>query len=314
MPHKELELVAVNDLTSSDMLGYLLAHDSVHGLYPGTVEVDGDDLVVDGERIKVLSERNPADLPWQELKVDYVFEATGLFREAATARAHIEAGARRVVITAPGKNLDDATFVMGVNHSSYDPGKHDIVSNASCTTNCLAPMAHVIHQLVGIKHGWLTTTHAYTNGQRILDVQHKDMRRTRAAAVNIIPTSTGAAKAIGLVIPELDGKLHGAALRVPVPDGSICDLTFVSEKPSSAEQLSEAFVNAANGELKGILRATHEPLVSSDIIGEKHSAVVDLDLITQVAPDFFRVVAWYDNENSYSVRCVDLLAYMVGKD
>jgi glyceraldehyde 3-phosphate dehydrogenase len=314
MPHKELELVAVNDLTSSDMLGYLLAHDSVHGLYPGTVEVDGDDLVVDGERIKVLSERNPADLPWKELKVDYVFEATGLFREAATARAHIEAGARRVVITAPGKNLDDATFVMGVNHNSYDPDKHDIVSNASCTTNCLAPMAHVLHQLVGIKHGWLTTTHAYTNGQRILDVQHKDMRRTRAAAVNIIPTSTGAAKAIGLVIPELDGKLHGAALRVPVPDGSICDLTFVAEKPSSAEQLREAFVKAANGELKGILRATDEPLVSSDIIGEKHSAVVDLDLITQVAPDFFRVVAWYDNENSYSVRCVDLLAYMVGKD
>jgi glyceraldehyde 3-phosphate dehydrogenase len=314
MPHKELELVAVNDLTSSDMLGYLLAHDSVHGLYPGTVEVDGDDLVVDGERIKVLSERNPADLPWKEMKVDYVFEATGLFREAATARAHIEAGARRVVITAPGKNLDDATFVMGVNHTSYDPDRHDIVSNASCTTNCLAPVARVINQLVGIKHGWLTTTHAYTNGQRILDVQHKDMRRTRAAAVNIIPTSTGAAKAIGLVIPELDGKLHGAALRVPVPDGSICDLTFVTEKPSSAGQLREAFVNAANGELKGILRATDEPLVSSDIIGEKHSAVVDLDLITQVAPDFFRVVAWYDNENSYSVRCVDLLAYMVGKD
>ncbi len=309
--HGGFELVAINDLTSPEMLGYLLAHDSVHRSFPGTVKVEGSELVVDGHRVRVLAERDPSALPWRDLGVQYVFEATGLFRSRDKAGAHLEAGAERVVITAPGKDVD-ATFVMGVNHQLYDPAVHQVVSNASCTTNCLAPMVKVVHETVGLTHGWLTTTHAYTNDQRILDVQHsKDLRRARAAAVNIIPTSTGAAKAIGLVYPQLAGKLDGAAMRVPVPDGSVCDLTFVASREGTVEELREAFLAAAAGDLHGILRACAEPLVSSDIIGETHSVVVDLELISQVAPDFFRVVGWYDNENAYALRCVDLAAYMV---
>jgi glyceraldehyde 3-phosphate dehydrogenase len=308
------DLVAINDLTSPDMLGYLFAHDSVHGPYRGTVEVDGQDIIIDGDRMQVLAERDPAQLPWRQLGVEYLFEATGLFRSRDQAGAHIEAGARKVVITAPGKEVDE-TFVMGVNHHLYDPSAHHVVSNASCTTNCLAPMAKVIHETIGIEHGWLTTTHAYTNDQRILDVQHsKDMRRARAAAINIIPTSTGAAKAIGLVYPELAGKLDGAAMRVPVPDGSVCDLIFVSSRDGTVEQLRQAFVEAADGSLEGILRATDVPIVSSDIVGESHSTVVDLALISQVAPNFFRVVGWYDNENAYALRCVDLLEYMIATE
>jgi glyceraldehyde 3-phosphate dehydrogenase len=308
------DLVAINDLTSPDMLGYLFANDSVHGAYNGTVQVDGQDLIIDGDRMQVLAERDPAQLPWRQLGVEYLFEATGLFRSRDAAGAHIEAGARKVIITAPGKEVDE-TFVMGVNHQLYDPSAHHVVSNASCTTNCLAPMAKVLHETVGIEHGWLTTTHAYTNDQRILDVQHsKDMRRARAAAINIIPTSTGAAKAIGLVYPELAGKLDGAAMRVPVPDGSVCDLIFVSSREGTVEELRGAFVEAAEGSLKGILRATEEPVVSSDIVGERHSTVVDLPLISQVSPTFFRVVGWYDNENAYAVRCVDLLEYMIATE
>ncbi len=308
------DLVAINDLTSPDMLGYLFGHDSVHGSYAGSVEVDGQDIIIDGDRMQVFAERDPANLPWGSLGVEYVIESTGLFRTREAAGAHLEAGAKKVIISAPGKDVDE-TFVMGVNNDSYDPNKHHVVSNASCTTNCLAPMAKVLHETVGIKHGWLTTTHAYTNDQRILDVQHsKDMRRARAAAINIIPTSTGAAKAIGLVYPELAGKLDGAAMRVPVPDGSVCDLIFVANREGTVEELREAFVEAAAGSLRGILRATNEPLVSSDIIGEFHSTVVDLPLISQTAPDFFRVVGWYDNENAYAVRCVDLLDFMVGRD
>jgi glyceraldehyde 3-phosphate dehydrogenase len=307
------DLVAINDLSSPDMLGYLFAHDSVHGSYAGSVEVDGQDLIIDGDRMKVLAERDPAKLPWNDLGVGLVFEATGLFRSREEAGAHLEAGADKVVVTAPGKEVDE-TFVVGVNHELYDPANHHVVSNASCTTNCLAPMAKVLHETVGIRHGWLTTTHAYTNGQRILDMQHpKDMRRARAAAVNIIPTSTGAAKAIGLVYPELKGKLDGAAMRVPVPDGSVCDLTFVAEREGTVDELREAFVTAAAGSLKGILRAADEAIVSTDIIGESHSTVVDLPLISQVAPDFFRVVGWYDNENSYALRCVDLAEYMISR-
>ncbi len=310
----DMDLVAINDLSSPEMLGYLFKHDSVHGLYKGTVEVDGQTITIDGDAMKVLAERDPAKLPWQELGVDYVIEATGLFRDRETAGAHLTAGAKKVIITAPGKTVDE-TFVMGVNHELYDPNNHHVVSNASCTTNCLAPMAKVLHETVGIEHGWLTTIHAYTNGQKILDVQHpKDMRRSRAAAINIIPTSTGAARAISLVYPELAGKLDGAAVRVPVPDGSLCDLIFVAGRSSSVDELREAMVEAANGKLKGILRAADEALVSTDIIGENHSSIVDLELISQVAPNFFRVVSWYDNENSYSVRCVDLLAWMVSKD
>jgi glyceraldehyde 3-phosphate dehydrogenase len=307
------DLVAINDLTSPDMLGYLFGHDSVHGPYKGSVEVDGSDIVIDGDRMRVFAEREPGKLPWNDLGVDYVFEATGLFRSRDKASAHLDAGAKKVVITAPGQDVDE-TFVMGVNHDLYDPSNDHVVSNASCTTNCLAPMAKVLHETVGIKHGWLTTTHAYTNDQRILDVQHpKDMRRARAAAINIIPSSTGAAKAIGLVYPDLAGKLHGAAMRVPVADGSVCDLTFVAGRESSPDELKDAFVTAANTSLKGILRATDVPLVSTDIIGETHSSVVDLPLISQVAGDFFRVVSWYDNENAYALRCVDLIEYMLSR-
>jgi glyceraldehyde 3-phosphate dehydrogenase len=308
------DLVAVNDLTSSEMLANLFAHDSVHGHFGGEVRVEGDQIVAGGDSFKVLAVRNPAELPWRELGVDYVFEATGLFRDRDKAALHLEAGARKVILTAPGKNAD-ATIVMGVNHDTYDPASHDIVSNASCTTNCLAPMVKVLHETVGIEHGWLTTVHAYTNDQRILDVQHpKDMRRARAAAINIIPTSTGAAKAIGLVYPVLNGKLAGAALRVPVPDGSICDLTFIAGRDASVDEIREAFVAAAEGELKGILRASNEHLVSSDIIGETHSSIVDLPLATRVGPNYFRAVSWYDNENGYSLRCVDLLEYMIGRE
>ena len=308
-----IDLVAINDLTSPEMLGYLFKHDSVHGLYKGTVEVDGQTITIDGDAMKVLAERDPAKLPWKELGVDYVFEATGLFRDRESAGGHLTAGAKKVIITAPGKTVDE-TFVMGVNNELYDPQRHHVVSNASCTTNCLAPMAKVLHETVGIEHGWLTTTHAYTNGQKLLDVQSGDMRRSRAAAINIIPTSTGAARAISLVYPVLAGKLDGAAMRVPVPDGSVCDLIFVAGRDATVDELRQAMIEAADGELKGILRAADEPLVSTDIIGETHSSIVDLELISQVAPNFFRVVSWYDNENSYSVRCVDLLAYMAEKD
>jgi glyceraldehyde 3-phosphate dehydrogenase len=307
------DIVAINDLTNSEMLGYLFKHDSVHGAYSGTVTIDGNDLVIDGDRLRVLAERNPAALPWKEMGVDYVFEATGLFRSRDKAAAHLEAGAHKVIITAPGKQVD-ATFVIGVNHAEYDPANHHVVSNASCTTNCLAPMVKVLHETVGIEHGWITTTHAYTNDQSILDVQHpSDMRRARAAAINIIPTSTGAAKAIGLVYPQLKGKLDGAAMRVPVPDGSVVDLIFNANRDTTVDELRDAFRKAAAGELKGILAAVDEPLVSSDIIGETHSTVIDLELINQVAPRFCRVVGWYDNENAYALRCVDLAEYMASR-
>lgn len=314
MERDNIDIVAINDLTSPDMLGYLFQHDSVHGNFAGEVQVTSDGLVIDGDVIKVLAERDPSKLPWKELGVDYVFEATGLFRTREKAAMHLEAGAKKVIITAPAKGDVDATFVLGVNHEDYDPSKHHIISNASCTTNCLAPMAKVLDDALGIEYGWLTTTHAYTNDQRILDVQHpSDKRRARAAAINIIPTTTGAAKAVSLVLPQLEGRLDGGAMRVPVPDGSICDLTFVSRKEGSVDDLIGAFRQAADGNLKGILKASDEPLVSSDIIGETHSVVVDLDLIAQRAPTFFRVVGWYDNENAYSLRCVDLLEFMASK-
>ncbi len=309
-----IDIVAINDITSPDVLGYLFKHDSVHGKYEGLVEVTDEGLVIEGDVLKVLAERDPAQLPWGDLGVDYVVESTGFFRSRDAAAKHLEAGAKKVIISAPGKGVVDGTFVMGVNHNDYDPAVQHIVSNASCTTNCLAPMAKVLHETVGIEHGWLTTIHAYTNGQRILDVQHSgDVRRGRAAAINIIPTSTGAAKAVSLVLPELTDKLDGGAMRVPVADGSVCDLIFVSSREGTVDQLVEAFRAAADGPLKGILKASDEPLVSSDIIGENHSSVVDLPLIAQRAPNFFRVVSWYDNENGYSVRCVDLLQYMASQ-
>jgi len=307
------DLVAVNDLTSPATLAHLFAYDSVHGRYDGEVTVDGTDLIIDGDRMQVLAERNPGDLPWKDLGVEYVIEATGRFRDRDSAAAHIEAGAERVIISAPGKGVD-GTFVLGVNHADYDPGRHAVISNASCTTNCLAPMVKVLHENAGIRHGWMTTIHAYTNDQNILDLQHKDLRRARAAAINTIPTSTGAAKAISLVYPAMEGRLQGAAMRVPVADGSVVDLTFITEREADVDTLNGAFREAAGGPLSGILRAADEPLVSSDIIGETHSCVVDLELTTQIAADFFRVVGWYDNENAYALRCVDLIAYMVERE
>ena len=306
-----IEIVAINDLGDAATNAHLTKYDTAHGIFAGDVSVDGGDLIVNGHRVKVLAERDPAALPWAELGVDVVYECTGLFRSKETAGKHLQAGAKKVIVSAPGQDVDN-TVVYGVNHKSLKP-TDTVISNASCTTNCLAPVAKVLHETVGIEHGWLTTTHAYTNNQKLLDVQHKDLRRGRAAAINIIPASTGAAKAIGLVYPDLAGKLHGAAMRVPVPDGSVCDLTFVSKRSSSVDELQKAFVDAAAGSLNGILRATDVPIVSTDIIGESCSSVVDLPLIAQVAENFFRVVAWYDNENAYSLRCVDLVEYMVSK-
>ena len=310
------DLVAINDLSSPDMLGYLFGHDSVRRAFPtkGAVEVDGSDIVIDGDRECGSSlSANPANCPGKILASTMSLRRQGVSAVVKRPQRISLPGAKKVVITAPGQDVDE-TFVMGVNSDLYETAKHQVISNASCTTNCLAPVAKVLHETVGIEHGWLTTTHAYTLDQSLLDTQHpKDMRRARAAAINIIPSSTGAAKAIGLVYPELAGTAC-AAMRVPVADGSVCDLTFVASRESSVDELKAAFVKAANGDLKGILKATEEPLVSTDIIGETHSSVVDLALIAQVAPTFFRVVSWYDNENAYALRCVDLLEYMVGKE
>ena len=307
------DLVAINDLTDPETLAALFARDSVHGRYDGEVSTVEGGISIDGDRMRVFAEKDPAQLPWNDLGVDYVIESTGLFRTRESAGKHIDGGAKKVIISAPGKGVD-ATFVMGVNHETYDPSSHHVISNASCTTNCLAPMVKVIHEAVGLKHGWMTTIHAYTNDQRILDVQHKDIRRARAAAINTIPTSTGASKAVSLVYPQVEGRLQGGAMRVPVPDGSVVDLTFVSERETSVDELNDAFRAASDGPLAGILLASDDPLVSSDIIGTSHSSIVDLELTNRIGPDFFRTVAWYDNENAYALRCVDLVDYMVGKD
>jgi glyceraldehyde 3-phosphate dehydrogenase len=303
-------VVAVNDITDAVTLGHLLKYDSVHGRYPGTVEVKGDVIVVDGKEIRVLSERDPAKLPWKDLGVDIVLESTGIFRSRDTAGAHLTAGAKKVVISAPGKN-EDATIVMGVNHDQYDPKKHHVISNASCTTNCLVPVVKVIRDTFGFVRGFMTTIHSYTNDQRILDLPHKDLRRARAAALSIIPTTTGAAKATALVIPELKGKIDGVALRVPTANVSVVDLTCVVEKKTTIEEVNAAFTAAANaGPMKGILAATDEPLVSVDYIGDLHSSTVDLPSTNVVEGTLVHVSSWYDNEMGYSARCIDLIGYM----
>jgi glyceraldehyde 3-phosphate dehydrogenase len=304
----DLEVVAVNDLTAPETLAHLLRYDSSLGRFPGIVEVDGDTLVVDGRRIRVLAEREPANLPWGELGVELVVESTGRFTDAAAARAHLEAGAKRVLISAPATGAD-VTIAYGVNTEAYDSALHTIVSNASCTTNALAPLAAVLDDLAGIEHGFMTTVHAYTQEQNLQDGPHRDLRRARAAGVNIVPTTTGAAKAIGLVLPQLEGKLSGDSIRVPVPVGSIVELNTVVSRDVTREQGLEAYRAAAAGPLAGILEYTEEPIVSSDITGRPASAVFDASL-TRVDGRHIKVVAWYDNEWGFSNRVVDTLGML----
>ncbi len=303
----DIEFVAVNDLTDAQTLAHLLKYDSTYGPFPGTVALEGDAIVVDGAPVRVLAETDPANLPWGDLGVDVVIESTGLFTARADAAKHLAGGAKKVIISAPATE-PDATVVLGVNFDeAYDRRRDDVISNASCTTNCLAPVAKVLHDTVGIKHGLMTTIHAYTADQRLQDMPHKDLRRARAAAVNLIPASTGAAKAIGLVIPELKGKLHGFAIRAPVPTGSVVDLTFEAQRETSIEELNTALRSAAEGPLKGILRYTDEPIVSTDIVKDPHSSILDSELTAVLDGTLVKIVAWYDNEWGYSNRCVDLV-------
>ena len=296
------EIVAINDLTDVETLAHLLKYDSIMGRFGAEVEVKEGALVVDGKEIKILAERDPQNLPWKDLGVDVVLESTGFFTEGSKAKAHIEAGAKKVILSAPGKNID-GTFVMGVNDDQYDAANHHIVSNASCTTNCLAPMAKVLNDAFGIKQGLMTTIHAYTADQRLQDAPHRDLRRARAAAVNMVPTSTGAAAAVGLVLPELKGKLDGFAVRVPTITGSITDLTFTAEREVTVEEVNAAVKAAAEGPMKGIIKYNEDPIVSKDIEGEGISTVFDAPL-TKVIGDQVKVIAWYDNEYGYVARLV----------
>jgi glyceraldehyde 3-phosphate dehydrogenase (phosphorylating) len=303
----DIEWVAINDIITPADVALLLRHDSVYGRFPGTVEALEDAIRVDGDVIPVFSERDPAALPWRELDVDVVIESTGKFRDRAGAAKHLEAGARKVIISAPGKDVD-VTVALGINfESDYDPEHHDIVSMASCTTNCLAPVAKVLHEAFGIRHGVMTTIHAYTGDQKLIDAPHKDPRRARSAAINLIPTSTGAAKAIGLVIPELAGRMQGYAVRVPVPTGSMVDLTVEVESETSAQAVNLAIRDRADqGALAGVLAYSEEPIVSSDVIGSSYSSIFDAGLTTVVDGTQVKVVAWYDNEWGYSARLVEL--------
>jgi glyceraldehyde 3-phosphate dehydrogenase len=305
----DIDVVAVNDITNPQTLAHLLKYDSILGRFPGNVSVDGDAISADGHRFRVLAERDPQRLPWGELGVDLVLESTGLFTDAEKARAHIDAGAKKVIITAPAKN-EDVTICMGVNHQVYDPAAHHIISNASCTTNCLAPVAKVLQDAFGIESGLMTTVHAYTNDQRILDAPHSDLRRARAAATSIIPTTTGAAKAVALVLPELKGKFHGMSLRVPVPDVSLVDLTVNLTKSASAEEINAEMREAADGTLQGILAVTDEELVSVDFLHDSHSSVFDAPSTMVIADRTAKVLAWYDNEWGYSCRVVDLASHV----
>jgi len=307
-----IEWVGINDVADVHTLAHLLRHDTVYGPFPGDVEVEGDVLVVDGRGIPVHAVADPAELPWREGDVDVVLECTGKFRTRDDAAKHLEAGARKVIVSAPAKSPVDATVVLGVNEHTYDAARHDVISNASCTTNCLAPVAKVVHEVFGIRHGTMTTIHAVTGDQRLVDLPHKDLRRARAAIGNVVPTSTGAAKAIGLVLPELAGKLHGYAVRVPVLTGSLVDLTVELERPTTAEELNAALAeHASRPALARILRVAHEPLVSSDVIKSPFSAVVDAELTDVVDGTQAKVVAWYDNEWGYSTRLAELAQRVV---
>lgn len=308
---ENVEVVALNDLTDTKTLAHLLKYDSVHGRFAGTVEVDGEYLIINGNRIRVYAERDPANLPWKELNVDVVAECTGIFRSRPAMEKHINAGAKKVVLSVPADSASDvdATIVLGVNGEELKP-EHKLVSNASCTTNCLAPIAKVLNDNFGIEFGLMNTIHSYTNDQIILDAPHKDLRRARAAAVSIIPTSTGAAKAIGLVVPELDGKLHGLAMRVPTPDGSVVDLTVKLKKKTTVAEINAAMKAAAEGPMKGILKYETDPIVSADIVGTEYSSIYDSLLTMEKGGDLVKVVSWYDNENGYSNRLADLAVRM----
>jgi glyceraldehyde 3-phosphate dehydrogenase len=301
----ELEFVAVNDLIDAEMIAHLLKYDSILGRFPGEIETTDGGVKVDGTEIKVLSEKDPAALPWGDLGVEVVIESTGLFTKREGAEKHLEGGAKKVIISAPATD-PDITVALGVNFDSYDPEKHNIISNASCTTNCLAPIAKVLNDTVGIERGLMTTIHAYTADQRLQDMPHKDKRRARAAAINLIPASTGAAKAIGLVLPDLQGKLSGVAVRAPVPTGSLVDLVCDVGKETSAEEINAAMKEAAEGQLSGILRYTEDPIVSTDIVTDPHSSILDAEQTLVVDGKFVKVFAWYDNEWGYSKRCVEL--------
>lgn len=305
----DVDVLAINDITDTKTLVHLLKYDSVHGRYPVTVKADGENLVAGGRKVRVLAEKDPTQLPWSRMGVEYVIESTGIFRDRRKLSMHLEAGAKKVILTAPAKDELDNTVVMGVNDDTLK-SDHVIVSNASCTTNCLAPVAKVLHENFTIKRGWMTTIHAYTNDQRILDLPHKDLRRARAAAANIIPTTTGAAKATGLVIPDLKGKLDGIAVRVPVSDGSLVDLVVELEKSTTPEKINDKMKDAANGKLKGILEYCEDPIVSSDIVGNGYSSIFD-SLSTRVMDNnLAKIISWYDNEWGYSCRTVDMLKKM----
>jgi glyceraldehyde 3-phosphate dehydrogenase len=308
----ELEVVAVNDLTDAKTNAHLFKYDSNYGIYPGRVEAKGNSILIDSTQITVLAERDPAKIPWRDYGVDIVIESTGLFTQAARAAGHLQGGAKKVIISAPAKE-EDITIVLGVNEGQYDPSKHRVISNASCTTNCIAPVVKVLQRSFGVSKGLLSTVHAYTNDQRILDLFHSDLRRARAAAMNIIPTTTGAARAVTQVIPELKGRLHGVALRVPVPTVSLCDFVADLDKEVTAEEVNNAFHKAADGELKGILEYCDEPLVSIDFKGNPASAIFDALSTMVIAGNMVKVLAWYDNEWGYSCRLADLAAYVAAK-
>jgi glyceraldehyde 3-phosphate dehydrogenase len=303
----DVEWVAVNDLATAETLAHLLRYDSILGRYPGSVELEGEEIVIDGQPLRVLAERDPAALPWKELGVDVVLESTGFFTAREHAAKHLAGGASKVVISAPATG-EDITVVLGVNFDRYDPAEHHVISNASCTTNCLAPMAKVLHEAIGIRHGLMTTIHAYTSDQSLQDMPHRDLRRARAAAINLVPTTTGAAKAVGLVLPELAGRLHGFAVRAPVVTGSLVDLTFEAARETSAEEVNAALRSHADtGELRGILAYTEDPIVSTDIIGNPFSSIVDGGLTSVIDGTLVKAVSWYDNEWGYSNRLVELV-------
>jgi glyceraldehyde 3-phosphate dehydrogenase len=307
----DLDFVAVNDITDPKTLGHLLKYDSVLGRFQGRVEADDEGLIVDGDRLRVLAERDPANLPWKELGAEVVVESTGLFTDREKAAKHVEAGAQKVVISAPAKG-EDITIVLGVNADRYDPAEHNIISNASCTTNCVVPMAKVLGDAFGIERGFMTTVHAYTNDQNLLDLPHKDLRRARAAAINIVPSSTGAAKASSLALPELKGRMDGLAMRVPVPDGSVTDLVCVLKQDVTPDRVNEAFREAAGDSLRGILEYSTDPIVSSDVVGNPHSCVFD-SLSTMAIGNLVKAIGWYDNEWGYSNRLVELVELVGAK-
>jgi glyceraldehyde 3-phosphate dehydrogenase len=312
MDDSSIDIVAVNDLTDARTLAHLLKYDSILGNLKADITASGDKITVGRDEFQVLSIKDPASLPWKSLGVDVVFESTGIFTNRDGAAKHLAAGAKKVVITAPAKG-PDLTVVLGVNEDKYDPAKHHIISNASCTTNCLAPIAKVLHESFGIRKGWMTTVHSYTNDQQLLDLPHKDLRRARAAALSIIPTTTGAALAVGEVLPEIKGRLDGISMRVPTPNVSVVDLAVLVDKKTSKEEVNAAFKTAAQGKLKGLLEYTEEELVSVDFRGNPHSSIVDSSYTSVMDGDFIKVLSWYDNEWGYSNRCVDLIRYLVKK-